>query len=168
MDERAFIGIGSNLGNKEENILRALYLLTAGGRVDLWAVAPFYKTDPVGYSDQDWFLNTVAEIETDLSPRGLLEVLMSIENEMGRVRTVRWGPRVIDLDILLYGNEIVNQRDLEIPHPRLEERAFVIVPLADLYPDRVLPGGFKAKEVAARLQKNQQIELYFSNDIFQE
>ncbi len=157
---RAFIGIGSNVGDKKWNIRRALDLMAGCGRIKLLGVAPLYKSEPVGYRDQDWFLNTAAEVETDLPPRELLEALLRIEGEMGRRRTVRWGPRVIDLDILLYGDAAVNDPDLVIPHPRLEERAFVVVPLADLYPDMALPGGSKASDLAAVLSKTQHVERY--------
>jgi len=158
--ERVFIGIGSNLGRKEENIRRALELLEGDGRISISAVAPLYRTDPVGYTDQDWFLNTVALLETRLSPSELLGVLMEAENKMGRERAIRWGPRVIDLDILLYGELTINWPDLQIPHPRLEERAFVVVPLADLLPDLRLPGGRTAAELAADLSRLQRVERY--------
>lgn len=160
MAERVFIGLGSNLGRKEENIRRALDLLAGDGRMSLVGVAPLYRTGPVGYLDQDWFLNTVAEVETGLPPPDLLKILMDIENLMGRERAIHWGPRVIDLDILLYGGRLVRSPDLEIPHPRLEERAFAVVPLAFLHPDMVLPGGRKAVDLADELSKDQNIERY--------
>lgn len=160
MPEGVFIGLGSNMGRKEENIRRALELMERGGGMAVAGLAPLYRTDPVGFLDQDWFLNTVALVETDLSPHQLLAALMDIENIMGRERTVRWGPRVIDLDILLYGEKTVKAPDLEIPHPRLAERAFVVVPLADLRPDLVLPGGRRASSLAADLAKSQRIERY--------
>jgi 2-amino-4-hydroxy-6-hydroxymethyldihydropteridine diphosphokinase len=158
--EKVYIGIGSNVGEKKGNINRALRLLAEDGRLLSAAVAPLYKTGPVGFTDQDWFLNTVAAYEADLAPHGLLELLMGIEKEMGRVRTIRWGPRVIDLDILLYGDAVVSTPDLEIPHPRLAERAFVVVPLADLAPGLVLPGGKTAAALAAELSKTQRIERH--------
>ena len=160
MAERVFIGIGSNLGSKEENITQALELLKADGRSLVAAVASLYRTDPVGYTDQDWFLNTVAVLETDLSPGDLLGFLLETENKIGRERTIHWGPRVIDLDILLYGNLTITSTDLQIPHPRLEERAFVVVPLAELFPDLTLPGGSAASNLAAQLSKNQRVEKY--------
>jgi 2-amino-4-hydroxy-6-hydroxymethyldihydropteridine diphosphokinase len=123
-------------------------------------MAPLYRTEPVGYTEQDWFLNTVAEVSTVLSPRELLDVLLGIEKSLGRVRTVRWGPRPVDLDIVLYGDERVDKPDLVIPHPCMCERAFVIVPLADLAPELVLPGGRKAADLAAFLRKKQPIERY--------
>jgi len=160
LKERVFIGIGSNLGDKEGNIGRALDLLAADRRLSPSAVAPLYRTDPVGYQDQDWFLNTVALFHTEMQPGELLELLVRTENDLGRVRTVRWGPRVIDLDILLYGEKAVRSPDLEIPHPRLTERAFVVVPLADLDPELLLPGGRRAAELAAELRKSQRVERY--------
>lgn len=160
--ETVFIGIGSNLGPKEENIRRALDLMAGESGVSLIGVAPLYKTSPVGYQDQDWFLNTVAEIETVLPPRDLLAALLRIESGMGRRRAVRWGPRVIDLDILLYGDEVIKTPELEIPHPRLEERAFVVVPLSRLHPDMILPGGRTAADLAALLSGSQHVERYTS------
>ncbi len=155
-----FIGIGSNLGDKEGNIRRALQMLAEDGRISVVAVAPLYKTDPVGNRDQDWFLNTVAAVDTALPPLELLKVLSEIEDGMGRRRTVRWGPRVIDLDILLYGEERINMPDLQIPHPGVEERAFVAVPLADLHPGLMLPCGATAAELAAELAEKQHVEKY--------
>lgn len=156
-NQRVFIGAGSNQGDKVQNISQALELLNSNPGVSLLKVASFYKTEPVGYTQQDWFVNTVAEIETNLKPKELLDLLMSIEKKMGRRRLIRWGPRNIDLDILLYGALTIKESDLEIPHPRLTERAFVVVPLAEIYPELILPGGFKASELGAKLQIEQQI-----------
>ena len=120
-------------------LLRALALLdtTAGLRVS--AVSPVYETEPVGLEEQHPFLNAVARVETTLTARALLERCQQVESELGRERAVRWGPRTIDLDILLYNGERVHEPDLSIPHPRLAERAFVLRPLADLAPDLRLP-----------------------------
>lgn len=160
MAVKVYIGIGSNMGDKEGNIREALSLLERDGRLFSPAVAPLYKTDAVGYTDQDWFLNTVAAFTTDHTPQELLGLLMGIERQMGRERTIRWGPRVIDLDILLYGDAVVNTPDLQIPHPRIVERAFVAVPLADLAPDILLPGGKTAASLAVDLSKTQIVERY--------
>ncbi|RJQ30015.1 MAG: 2-amino-4-hydroxy-6-hydroxymethyldihydropteridine diphosphokinase [Peptococcaceae bacterium] len=157
---KVFIGIGSNSGDKEANIGKALKLLGETPGVTVHRVAPLYRTEPVGYIEQDWFLNTVAEVSTVLSPRELLDALLGIEKSLGRVRTVRWGPRPVDLDIILYGNGNINEPDLVIPHPGMCERAFVVAPLADLVPDLVLPGGKKAADLAAFLRKEQPIERY--------
>ena len=138
----------------------ALRLLGEDGRLSAQEITPLYKTGPVGYTDQDWFLNTVVSFEADLAPQELLGLLMEIERQMGRERTIRWGPRVIDLDILLYGDAVVNTSDLQIPHPRIVERAFVAVPLADLAPDILLPGGKTAASLAEALSKEQTVERY--------
>jgi 2-amino-4-hydroxy-6-hydroxymethyldihydropteridine diphosphokinase len=132
-----YIGLGSNLGDKVANLRRALRLLVAtrGSEVALIAVSPLYRTEPVGGVEQDRFLNAAAHIETTLTPRGLLNRLLAVERKLGRVRTVRNGPRIIDLDILLWGDLIVNEDDLVIPHPRMHERLFVLDPLAELAPD---------------------------------
>lgn len=136
-----YLGLGSNLGDKVVNLREALSLL--GGKRDsdvtLLAVSSLYRTEPVGYLDQDWFLNAAAHVETALSPRELLNRLLAIEQELGRVRTVRNGPRIIDLDILLWDDLVVNEDGLVIPHPRLHQRLFALDPLAELAPDRLHP-----------------------------
>lgn len=152
-----FIGVGSNLGDKLKNINRSLELLIGRSDVVLINRSSFYMTDPVGYLEQDWFLNMVVEIETLLNPRELLSYLMAIENEMGRQREIHWGPRIIDLDILLYGQLEIKSPDLQIPHPRLRERAFVIVPLAEIAPDLMLSGCKSVSDLAGELSKSQKI-----------
>jgi 2-amino-4-hydroxy-6-hydroxymethyldihydropteridine diphosphokinase len=132
-----YLGLGTNLGDKVKNLREALRLLAAtrGSEVTLLAISSLYRTEPVGNPDQDWFLNAAAHIETQLTPRELLNHLLAIEQKLGRVRTVRNGPRSIDLDILLWGDLIVNEDDLVIPHPRMHERLFVLDPLAELAPN---------------------------------
>lgn len=154
----AYIGLGSNLGDKEANIKKALKLLEASPGVHVKRVASFYRTAPVGYTRQDWFLNTAAEVETDLKPHELLSHLLDIEERLGRVRTVHWGPRTIDLDLLIFGREEVNTPDLIVPHPRMSERAFVMVPLAELVPEFIIAGRGKATELAETLKKEQFVD----------
>lgn len=154
----SYIGLGSNLGNREANIKMALELLHHPPVVVVKRVAPFYLTAPVGFTGQAEFLNTVAEVETTIQPAELLRLLLSIEVELGRERTVRWGPRTIDLDLLLYGCLKINEPDLIVPHPRLHERAFVLVPLADLAPALELPGRGKVAVLAVRLAEEQEIK----------
>ncbi|MDI6908039.1 MAG: 2-amino-4-hydroxy-6-hydroxymethyldihydropteridine diphosphokinase [Thermoanaerobacterales bacterium] len=134
----AYIGLGTNLGDRRANLDRALALLDAAPGVRVSRVASIYETAPVGYTAQPDFLNTVAEVETALAPADLLAVMQRIEDELGRVRTVRWGPRTIDLDLLLYDDLTLDNPALTVPHPRMAERAFVLVPLAELIPDRIL------------------------------
>ena len=136
---RAYVGLGSNLGDREATLGAALDLL--GRRVDLVAVSTVRETDPWGDADQPRYLNAVAAVDTDLSPRRLLEVLLGVERELGRERTGRrYGPRTIDLDLLVYGDEVVDEPGLTVPHPRLHERRFVLEPLAELDPALVVPG----------------------------
>jgi 2-amino-4-hydroxy-6-hydroxymethyldihydropteridine diphosphokinase len=144
---RAYLGLGSNLGDRSENLRRAVALLGARDGVAVVRTSSVYETAPVGPSQPD-FLNAVAEVDTTLSPRDLLEACLGVEEEMGRVRRERWGPRVIDVDLLLYGDERVDEPDLVVPHPRMHERAFVLVPLAELAPDVVLPDGRTIGEAA--------------------
>lgn len=133
---RAFVGLGSNLGDRLVALERAVSLLAAAG--DLAAVSPVYETEPVGGpGGQDRYLNVVVELSTAASPRTLLERCQALERDAGRVRTVRFGPRTLDADVLLVGDERVNHPDLIVPHPRMFERRFVLAPLADLAPELV-------------------------------
>jgi len=155
----AYIGLGTNLGDGPANLRLAMELLQAAAGVSLGRVASMYRTAPQGYTEQDWFFNTVAEARTRLAPLELLDVLQSVETAMGRVRTIRWGPRIIDLDLLLYGTGRVESERLTVPHPRLTQRAFVLLPLAELIPDRELSCGLRVSEMAARLAREQPCEL---------
>lgn len=139
----AYVGLGANLGDRAANIRTAISNLDAHPDVEVTQTSSLYETAPVGIIDQPNFLNLVAALRTSLSPRGLLDLLLHIENQMGRERTLRWGPRVIDLDLLLYGNQRIALPGLTVPHPRLRERAFVLVPLAEIAPDLTLPGDEK-------------------------
>ncbi len=130
----AYLGLGSNVGDREANLHGAIDRLSAAG-VRVLCASPVYETEPVGYTAQRWFLNQVVEIETALFPLQLLARTSRIERDMGRVRTVPKGPRTIDIDILLYGKTVMQSQTLEIPHPRLSKRRFVLAPLADLAPD---------------------------------
>ena len=133
---RAFIGLGSNLGDRRAYLAAAVDGLRAGG--DFVAVSPLYETEPVGGpAGQDPFLNVVVELSTEDSPRRLLERCRALESMAGRVREQRWGPRTLDADVLLVEGTEVHERDLTVPHPRLWERRFVVQPLADLAPDLV-------------------------------
>ncbi|MBI2936164.1 MAG: 2-amino-4-hydroxy-6-hydroxymethyldihydropteridine diphosphokinase, partial [Chloroflexi bacterium] len=133
-----FLGLGSNLGDREANLLRALKLLMAKG-AKIVAVSPLFDTEPVGYLNQPRFLNAACQAETNLDPPGLLRQVQVVEAEMGRTPSFPNAPRIIDIDILFYGDQIVSSSELEIPHPRLAQRAFVLVPLASIAPGFVHP-----------------------------
>ncbi len=158
MPTTAYIGLGSNLGDKEANIIKALELLGEAPGVKVIKVASNYKTAPLYVTQQDWFLNTVAEIETSLSAHELLSLLNETEKKLDRTPTVRWGPRTIDLDLLLFGSERIKTSDLCVPHPRMTERAFVMVPLAEIAPHLCVPGRGKAGELARLLSTDQSVE----------
>lgn len=140
---RAFLGLGSNMGDRVEYLRDAVEAIP-----DVIAVSDAYETDPVGGVDQDPFLNVVIELHTELTPRQLLEVCRERESAADRVRLIRWGPRTLDVDVLWVDGETTNEFDLVVPHPRMFERAFVLVPLADLAPD-VLPAGYDVAAAAA-------------------
>jgi len=140
MNHTAYISIGSNLGDKMANCLSGISDLDHTDGVHVVRVASCYRTAPVDYLEQDWFINTVAKIETSLSPRGLLRGLKAIETKIGRKPPpVRFGPRILDLDIVLYDDIVIEQDNLVIPHPRMHERRFVLKPFCDIDPDVVHP-----------------------------
>jgi 2-amino-4-hydroxy-6-hydroxymethyldihydropteridine diphosphokinase len=137
---KTYIGLGSNLGEREAQIRLALDDLARLPGCRLLRASSLYDSEPVGDVEQPNFLNAVAELETELSPRQLLWNLLLIERRLGRTRTRRWGPRTIDLDLLLYGDRVVDTRDLVVPHPRMHERAFVLKPLLELDSSVAIPG----------------------------
>jgi 2-amino-4-hydroxy-6-hydroxymethyldihydropteridine diphosphokinase len=136
----ALIGLGSNIGDKQANIARAVALLTEKGDIRLVAASRFYRTAPWGGVDQDWFVNACIAVATSLSPRELLARCLAVETELKRVRKERWGPRVIDVDVLTYRDVACDEPDLTLPHPRITERAFVLVPLMDIAPTLEIAG----------------------------
>ncbi|MCC3377255.1 2-amino-4-hydroxy-6-hydroxymethyldihydropteridine diphosphokinase [Cohnella sp. REN36] len=131
--KEAYVALGANLGDREHSLREAIRRLDAHDGIEVRRVSETYETDPVGYTDQPAFLNMALAIGTDLAPVALLRALLAIELEMGRVREIRWGPRKIDLDLLLYENETLGTDELTLPHPRMGERAFVLVPLRDVW-----------------------------------
>ena len=148
---RAFVGLGSNLGERETTLRAALDRLRAEDGIVVVAVSSFRETDPVGVLDQPRFVNAAAELETSLPPRELLARLLEVERGLGRdrAREERWGPRAIDLDLLLYGDEEIDQPSLTVPHPRLADRAFVLEPLLELDSGLRLPDGRALVELQA-------------------
>lgn len=147
---RAYIGIGSNLNDPVAQVQQAFRALAELPASRLMACSPLYRSAPVGGPpDQPDYVNAVAALDTVLNPEELLTALQAVEIQQGRVRTVRWGPRTLDLDVLLYGSTIRNDSWLTLPHPRLHERAFVLYPLYDIAPDLTLPGGGPLSELLA-------------------
>lgn len=134
-----FLGLGSNVGDRENQLKKAIRLLDEQPGIKVVKVSSFYETEPVGYVDQPDFLNLCVEIQTELSPKAVLESGLAIEQQLHRVRKERWGPRTLDIDILLYGDQIIEEEDLTIPHPRMTERAFVLIPLQEIAPNKVEP-----------------------------
>jgi 2-amino-4-hydroxy-6-hydroxymethyldihydropteridine diphosphokinase len=150
---RAYLGVGANLGNREETIERALELLGLQKGVEVVAVSALRETEPVGFTDQPRFLNGAAAVETDLEPRELLEALLAVEQDLGRTRDgPRFGPRTIDLDLLVFGDRELSEPGLTVPHPRLAERAFALEPLAELDPHLEIPGRGRVEDLLRGLQ----------------
>ncbi len=131
--KRLYLGLGSNMGDREKLLQSALDALDTPD-LQLLRVSSLYETEPIGFRDQAWFLNLVAEFETELFPKQLLHRMQKVELSLGRVRSVKNGPRTIDIDILLYGNSVIETAELKIPHPRYRERRFTLAPLAELNP----------------------------------
>lgn len=139
MENIAYLSIGSNMGNRLETFHKALQLLNENEKITIKDMSSIYETDPVGYTNQACFLNAVIKISTSLKPEELLQVCLLVESGLGRKREIRWGPRTLDLDILLYNQENIETESLIVPHPRMQERAFVIIPLMELDPNTKLP-----------------------------
>jgi 2-amino-4-hydroxy-6-hydroxymethyldihydropteridine diphosphokinase len=154
----AIIALGSNIGDKVAHISRAIEVFTADGRVHVVARSANYRTAPWGITDQDWFVNAVMTIATDLPVHDLLARCQSVERQLGRERLIKWGPRVIDLDILVYGNLTLNEPDLILPHPHMTARAFVLRPLIDVAPDLVI-NGHTATQWLARIPHDDVVPI---------
>ncbi len=138
---QAYLGLGSNLGDRLANLQDGVRSLDARPGITVVRSSRVYETDPVGGPPQPEYLNAVVEVETSLAPRELLDACRAVEDDLDRVREERWGPRTIDVDVLTYGDEEIDEPDLTIPHPRMHERGFVLAPLLELTPDPPLPGG---------------------------
>lgn len=150
-DEVAYLGLGSNLGDPLDFLQQAVDRLHADAKTTVQAVSNVYQTDPVGGPEQDPYFNIAVRVATRRSPAKLLRLCQDVEAALGRERTVRWGPRTIDVDILLYGPRTVERKDLQIPHPRLAERAFALVTLIDVAPGEAFPDGTTLTAALARL-----------------
>lgn len=148
---RAFVGLGSNLGDSIATLRSAIDALSLLPGTRLSAASRLYRSPAWGHTDQADFVNAVALLDTELAPRALLDGMLAIERAFGRERRERWGPRILDLDLLLYGDGIVVQPGLQVPHPHLHERAFALVPLVEVDPDAVIPGLGPARDVLSAL-----------------
>ncbi|PAB58048.1 2-amino-4-hydroxy-6-hydroxymethyldihydropteridine diphosphokinase [Anaeromicrobium sediminis] len=147
---KAYLGIGTNMGDKFKNIKDTLELLNKNSKINVTKISSYYETEPVGYADQDWFLNIVCEVETDLLPYELLDYCAFIEHELKRERIIRWGPRSIDVDILIYEGFTSTDEKLTVPHPRMTERNFVMIPLHEIN-DNLVINGEPIKSIIDRL-----------------
>jgi 2-amino-4-hydroxy-6-hydroxymethyldihydropteridine diphosphokinase len=153
-----YLGLGSNLGERTQYLVDACALLRQHPAITLEAVSSLYHTAPVGMTEQDWFLNAVARIQTTLSPQELLAVTQATEQRLGRVPTVRWGPRVIDIDLLLYDAVQLQTPALTMPHASLHERRFALVPLLELAPEAQLPSGVLLRDLLAALPDDNGVQ----------
>jgi 2-amino-4-hydroxy-6-hydroxymethyldihydropteridine diphosphokinase len=157
----AFIGIGANMGKPAETCRTAVAQLAEIPGIRLLRSTSLYRTEPVGPKEQEWFINAVAEIRTNLAPTILLRALKEIERRLGRIEGVKWGPRVIDLDILLYGQEVIHEGELVIPHAELHRRRFVLVPLCELASYAIHPAfGISMRGLLDRLTDSDRVELF--------
>jgi len=154
-----YLALGSNIGDREKNLDDAIINILKIQGIQLINISNIYETDPVGYTEQEKFLNMVIDVYTDLEPLDLLHKLQGIEAVMKRTREMHWGPRTIDIDILVYGSEKINLTQLVIPHTRMFERAFVLIPLKDIYPDRCI-NGFGIDELIEKCKDRTGVRLY--------
>ncbi|MFT5441838.1 MAG: 2-amino-4-hydroxy-6-hydroxymethyldihydropteridine diphosphokinase [Myxococcota bacterium] len=164
MTVRAYIGLGANIGDREGALRFAVEALGRRQSVEVEAFSRLYETDAVGPGEQSAYLNAAAALACELAPRELLETLLAIELEAGRDRSaeaLRWGPRTLDLDLLFYGDQCIEEPGLSLPHPRLHERAFVLEPMCDLAPNFVHPGqGIAIAALASRVRNTQAVRLW--------
>ncbi len=151
--QRAFVGLGGNLGDVETTLVEALWAIDGLPQTSIRAQSALYRSKPWGRGDQPDFLNGAVELQTRMTPRVLLEHLLAIEERFGRVRAKedRWGPRTLDLDLLVFGEEVIDEPGLHVPHPRLHERAFVLVPLAEIAPSLHIVGQGKVSDLLAQV-----------------
>lgn len=136
---KAYLGLGSNIRNRELQLNEAIKILHAYQGIQVTQVSHIYETEPVGYTNQPKFLNLCIEIETELNPQSLLKCCLATEQQLHRKREIRWGPRTLDVDILLFGDQIIEQDNLSVPHPRMKERSFVLIPLNDIATNQIEP-----------------------------
>ncbi|WNS80787.1 2-amino-4-hydroxy-6-hydroxymethyldihydropteridine diphosphokinase [Domibacillus sp. DTU_2020_1001157_1_SI_ALB_TIR_016] len=167
MIHEAYLSLGTNMGNREDQLKEAVRQLEEQKSLRLLAVSSIYETDPVGFTDQPSFFNIVVKLKTSMTPDELLAACQEIENKLGRERIVRWGPRTIDLDILLYNHDNIKSDSLIIPHPRMTERAFVLIPLAEIDTAITLPGtSLPLEQYVKNVQGKEGVKLWKTADAF--
>jgi 2-amino-4-hydroxy-6-hydroxymethyldihydropteridine diphosphokinase len=153
----AYIGIGSNLGIPKENCTNAIEKISSTKDIKIISKSSFYRTEPIGGVQQGWFVNSAIEIKTDLSPENLLSVLLNLELAMGRIRKEKWGPRLIDLDLLFYGNLVLENKSLTLPHPEIQNRKFVLVPMSEIAENLIHPT--LKKTIKTLLQESSDVTI---------
>lgn len=159
---QAYIGLGSNMGSREQLLLEAVRRLDEHPQIRVEACSGLYETEPVGYLDQPPFLNMAVRVATTLPPKDLLFTMLEIERSLGRTRDIRWGPRTLDLDLLLYGQQSLESEELTVPHPRMVERAFVIIPLLEIIGDDALPLSETLKARLENMEGKEGVKLWKS------
>lgn len=159
----AYIALGTNVGDRPSYLYQALLLLDGHEQIRLTGLSSIYETVPVGYTEQRQFLNMTAEMVTELTPTELFVTIADVENQLGRRRTIRWGPRRIDIDILLYNQKKIETKDLQIPHPRMTQRAFVLIPLAETNPALTIPGYASLPTLIEKTPDKEGVHLWKSN-----
>jgi len=157
MIHEALIAIGSNLGTPKKNCIEAIDIISSSPDIKTISKSSFYQTAPVGNTEQDWFINSVIKISTQLNPDILLAVLLEIESKMGRIRKEKWGPRIIDLDLLFYDNLIIKQKDLTLPHPEIQKRNFVLQPLNEIEGNFIHPSLNKSINTLLKESKDNSV-----------
>lgn len=159
MSNIVYLSLGSNLGERADYLREAISKLSEHKQISVEKSSSFYETEPVGYQDQPWFYNAVVKISTTLIPEELLFYTKEVENILGRERKIKWGPRTVDIDILMFNGIEQKKADLTIPHPRMLERAFVLYPLAEIEPTLVLPTGDRISEFIENFEQSEKITL---------
>lgn len=161
MKFEAYLALGSNMGDRESYLMSAIKELQKHSEISIENISSIYETDPIGYTDQDQFLNMVIQIKTNLTAFELLNTTQQIEKKLGRKREVKWGPRTLDLDILLYNNENIEAEHLIVPHPRMLERSFVLIPLNEINPDvNILDNGTSISVIIDQLLDKEGVRIW--------